>query len=117
MASLAAASGGSAADPAARAVAAAAATVAAAATDWLAARVTRSLLPFTPRLRPPRHGGWGVQALAQRIEASRMAGGRVERILHARVPILKFQDFGSGEAQGQMAGARQAWQQEQQLEE
>ena len=42
-------------------------------------------------------GGW--QALAGRIQANRLAQGQVQRILHARVPILKFTDH-SGEGAG-----------------
>lgn len=32
------------------------------------------------------------QALASRIQAKRLSVGQVQRILHARVPILKFRD-------------------------
>lgn len=39
------------------------------------------------------------QALASRIQAKRLCLGQVDRILHARVPILKFRDV-SGEGTG-----------------
>ncbi len=37
-----------------------------------------------------------AQALATRIERSGLARGRIDRILHARVPILKFREATSG---------------------
>ena len=37
-----------------------------------------------------------MQALASQVEAAGLARGRIERILHARVPILKFQEKASG---------------------
>jgi hypothetical protein len=36
------------------------------------------------------------QALASRIQAKRLCVGQVDRILHARVPILKFRDISGG---------------------
>ncbi len=36
------------------------------------------------------------QALSNRIQAKRLCLGQVDRILHARVPILKFRDLSGG---------------------
>ena len=44
------------------------------------------------RVHPPAP----AQALASRIERGGLARGRIERILHARVPILKFREASSG---------------------
>ncbi|GAB4813989.1 hypothetical protein N2152v2_001035 [Parachlorella kessleri] len=37
-----------------------------------------------------------LRALASRVEAAGLSRGRIERILHARVPILKFREAASG---------------------
>lgn len=44
--------------------------------------------PSSLRHRPPPP--LRLQALAQRIQAGRLSLGMVERIVHARVPIIKF---------------------------
>ena len=51
---------------------------------------------------PP--GALPRQALSNRIQAKRLCLGQVDRILHARVPILKFRDL-SGGCWGQRCGA------------
>lgn len=49
------------------------------------------LVPLCPPL---------LQALSNRIQAKRLCLGQVDRILHARVPILKFRDLSGGRAEG-----------------
>ena len=39
-----------------------------------------------------------LRALSKKLERSRLTSGYIQRILHARVPILKFTWAGSGTA-------------------
>ena len=54
--------------------------------------------PAAPAPLPP------PQALASRIQAKRLSLGQVQRILHARVPILKFRDVSGERPRGQVGG-------------